>query len=317
MRLFGFKKDGCSRTRGLISAYVDGGLGDADRGVVEQHLAVCPGCLSDVESLRATVKLLRGLPEVAPSRRFAVAPVTPRRSARALPALRYATAAVVVLLVAALAVDQSDVLVRQTGPVRFTADSSEWGPSVDAYWAVNGVRNSIGSEEETQVVLLVPDGTENASAAVESISSNGMVYGSVAGSSADVGQVVLKDADEEAVASGEVEEFAVVSVPSGSSMSLATNSSGAQYSSVGSVIERQDGSYLNMVSSDYTELYSFDMSDSEKMSTAAPTASNDGWLRPVEYALIGLAAILGAATAGLWLWRRYGLAEARVDRGRR
>jgi hypothetical protein len=313
MRLVGrFKKDGCSGTKGLLSGFTDGRLSREERTRVEEHLAACPRCRAELESLRATVALLHGLPEVAPSRGFAVAPVRPLPGRRALPALRFATAAVVVLLVAALAVDRAGLFVRETDMVRYTADTAEWGAH-EAYWTVNGVKNSANSDQQTPVVLVVPDGTDNACAAVESLSTNGVVYGSVKADSADLTQVVLQEGGDQNAAGGEVEELAVVSAPDGSSMALAT-SDGHLPSELDPVIEGREGSCLSMVSADYSALYSFDLSSSERVTAPAP--GNDDWMRPLEYGLIGLAALLGAATAGVWIWRRRArLAEVKADRG--
>jgi hypothetical protein len=311
-RLGRFKKDGCSGTRALASEYMDGRLGREERTRVEEHLAACPRCRAELESLRATVALLHGLPEVAPARRFVVAPVRPLPGRRALPALRFATASVVVLLVAALAVDQADLFVREPDSGRYTADTVQWGPG-EAYWTVDGVRNSVDSDAETPARLVVPDGTDNACAAVESLSTNGVVYGSVKADSADLTQVVLQEGGDQNVAGGEVEELAVVSAPDGISMALAV-SDGQRPSELDPVIESRAGSYLNMVSADYSALYSFDLNSSERVTAPAP--GNDNWMRLPEYGLIGLAALLGAAAAGVWLWRRRArLAEVKVDRG--
>ncbi len=196
--------------------------------------------------------------------------------------------------------------------MRFTGDGVEWGAN-EAYWTVDGVRNSVDSDAETPVRLVVPDGTDNACAAVESLSTNGVVYGSVKADSADVTQVVLQEGGDQNVAGGEVEELAVVSVPDGSSMALATGD-GQRPSELDPVIESRAGSYLNMVSADYSALYSFDLNSSERVTAPAP--GNDNWMRLPEYGLIGLAALLGAAAAGVWLWRRRArLAEVKVDRG--
>ncbi len=311
-RLGRFQKDGCSGTKALASEYMDGRLGREERTRMEEHLAACPRCRAELESLRSTVALLHGLPEVAPARRFVVAPVRPLPGRRALPALRFATASVVVLLVAALAVDQADLFVREPDSGRYAADAVQWGPN-EAYWTVNGVRNSVDSDAETPVVLVVPDGTDNAFAAVESMATNGVVYGDFMVDSADSTQVVLQKSEEGAPAGVELEEFAVVSVPEGISMALAA-ADGQRPSELDPVIESRAGSYLNMVSADYSALYSFDLSSSERVTAPAP--GNDSWMRLLEYGLIGLAALLGAAAAGVWLWRRRArLAEVKVDRG--
>ncbi len=79
-----FKKDECSRTRGMLSGYMDRRLNPEELARVEEHLRTCQGCREELESLRATVALLHRLPEVTPSRSFAVAPVAPVPGRRAL-----------------------------------------------------------------------------------------------------------------------------------------------------------------------------------------------------------------------------------------
>lgn len=316
MHLFGaFKRDGCSLTKALLSQYMDGQLDAGGRAGVERHLADCSRCRTDLESLQATVALLRGLPEAVTSRRFALAPARPLPGRRLLPALRYATAVAVVLLVAAVAVDQTGIFEGKAATSSYLEDGlAQYGPS-GAFWAVNGVRSSIGSDERIPAVLVVPDGTDNASAAVDALSADGLVFGSVEASAADLTRVVLKEGGEEAVARGEAEEFAVVSAPSGSNMSLNVNSTALPPAALSPIPEILDESYLNMVSSDYSHLYSFDMSDSERVT---PPASHGGWLRPAEYGLAATAVVLGVAAGAVWLWRRrQRTAEARVDPGPR
>ena len=95
-----------------FNAYLDRGLDDADRRAAAAHLAACPDCRRELAEIRATVVLLRGLPQYAPRRSFRLgpehagdrpgdrlAPWAPRFLS-ALPALRAAAAAVALLLVA-------------------------------------------------------------------------------------------------------------------------------------------------------------------------------------------------------------------------
>ena len=96
-------------------------------------------------------------------------------------------------------------------------------------------------------------------------------------------------------------QFTVVSDSGAKQSPFATND-GAVPSAIYSIIEVQEGSFLNMVPvSDNNVLYSFDLSDSRREVKAA--RDND-WLRPLQYGLIGLAVILGGATAALWLRQR-------------
>jgi predicted anti-sigma-YlaC factor YlaD len=51
----------------LFSDYVDGSLPDADRGELEQHLAICIQCRTELESFRRTVGSLGKLKKAAPT----------------------------------------------------------------------------------------------------------------------------------------------------------------------------------------------------------------------------------------------------------
>ncbi|MHB8620036.1 MAG: anti-sigma factor family protein [Chloroflexota bacterium] len=65
----------------LLSAYVDGELGHADRAQVDQHLAECGACSRELDSLRSLVGLLRKLPERPLPRSFLLGPRPLRRPA--------------------------------------------------------------------------------------------------------------------------------------------------------------------------------------------------------------------------------------------
>ena len=54
----------------LLSAYIDGEVTAAERGLVEAHLASCAVCGRDLATLRQTVALLGKLPQVAAPRPF-------------------------------------------------------------------------------------------------------------------------------------------------------------------------------------------------------------------------------------------------------
>jgi hypothetical protein len=293
------EKDECSKTRDLLSGYMDQRLSPEEVAHVEGHLSTCPGCREELESLRATVALLHRLPEVAPSRRFVVAPVRPLPGRRALPALRFATAGVVLLLVLAFAVDQTNVVERKgTGGSYLGVASLSEGD--DAYWLVSGVRNSFSPKSETPVDLVVPDQTDNVDAAVNSLATGGVVYGTME-SDQGVPQVLLTEGEGGAATRADVVQFTVVS-DSGAKQSPCATNDGAVPSDIYSIIEVQEGSFLNMVPvSDNNVLYSFDLSDSRREVKAA--RDND-WLRPLEYGLLGLAVVLGGATAALWLRQR-------------
>ena len=61
-----------------LSEYLDGRLPDRNQGKAERAVAECALCQGELEGLRATVSLLRTLPELAPSRSFTLSaqPVT-------------------------------------------------------------------------------------------------------------------------------------------------------------------------------------------------------------------------------------------------
>lgn len=98
-----------------LGAWLDGDLDPADRRAAAAHLAACAACRGELAELRATVALLRGLPQYAPHRSFRLGPEHAGAAARAegrllrflpaLPALRAAALAVAVLLVAAVVGD--------------------------------------------------------------------------------------------------------------------------------------------------------------------------------------------------------------------
>ncbi len=53
----------CTEVRELSSDYIDGELGDRDTGRVRSHLDICPPCRAFVNTLKATVGLLRSSPK--------------------------------------------------------------------------------------------------------------------------------------------------------------------------------------------------------------------------------------------------------------
>jgi hypothetical protein len=102
----------------LLSAYLDGELTAQEKAAVERHLRECAACRRDLLTMRQTVELLRGLPELPLPRNFILGPAqvregAARRPARprpagfpwAYPLLGGATALVAMLLVVVLAFD--------------------------------------------------------------------------------------------------------------------------------------------------------------------------------------------------------------------
>jgi len=294
------EKNECFKTRELLSGYVDQRLNSEEVAHVEEHLGTCPGCREEMESLRATVALLHRLPEVTPSRSFAVSPVRPLPGRRALPALRFATAGVVLLLLLAFAIDQTNVVERK-GQTGSNFGSAAIAEGDEAYWVVQGELNtSVDPSLGASVKLIVPDGSDNVDAAVASLSDDGIVYGTVEPGKDQVPQLVLMEGEGEAVAWGELTQYTVVPVSSDMGSKFAPNDT-AIPSDFDPVIRGQEGQYLNILSSDNEVLYSFDLSDSRK---EAKAARDNAWLRTLEYGLLGLAAVLGAAAVALWLRQR-------------
>jgi hypothetical protein len=150
------------------------------------------------------------------------------------------------------------------------------------------------------VELVVPDQTDNVYAAVNSLATSGVVWGAMERGAGSVPQLVLTEGEEETASRGNAEEFAVLSASGDPQGKFAANDA-AVPSALAPIIEGQDGSYLNILSSDNSTLYSFYLSDSRREVKAA--GDND-WLRPLQYGLIGLVAVFGGATAALWLRQR-------------
>ena len=296
------EKDECSKTRDLLSGYMDQRLSPEEVAHVEGHLRTCPGCREELGSLRATVALLHRLPEVAPSRSFAVAPVRPLPGRRALPALRFATAGVVLLLVLAFAVDQTNVVERkaQTGSYLGIASESEGDK---AYWLVPGVRNTVDPQPESSVNLVVPDQTDNVYTAVNSLATDGVLYGTIESNPGSMLQVVLEEDEEAASVGATTAQAFLVAAQASDNADGGTNRFSINGEESKDAVDGQNGAVLNMVPvSDNEVLYSFYLSDSQREVKAA--ARDNDWLRPLEYGLIGLVGVLGGATAALWLRQR-------------
>ena len=67
---------GHGRFVGMLSEYIDGELEPGARAALEKHLAGCPTCTEELKSLRATVLMLRRMPEVEAPRSFRLAPAS-------------------------------------------------------------------------------------------------------------------------------------------------------------------------------------------------------------------------------------------------
>jgi len=57
----------CERIEELLSAYLEGELGPAERAGIDRHLAACPGCAALLEGLREATAVLAAVPAIEPS----------------------------------------------------------------------------------------------------------------------------------------------------------------------------------------------------------------------------------------------------------
>ncbi|MGH2458840.1 MAG: anti-sigma factor family protein [Chloroflexota bacterium] len=93
--------DGAEHVHDLLSDYLNDDLADAQRQLVQAHLATCPTCRRDYESLRLTVHLVRQVPLRAVPHPFTVAAPPQRRWSLAW--LRFSTSALAAVFVAVFA----------------------------------------------------------------------------------------------------------------------------------------------------------------------------------------------------------------------
>lgn len=96
------------RVEALLSTYLDGRASDAERALVELHLAACADCTRNLATLRATVAAVRELPKVHLPHSFAVPRSLARQSQtgpRLYPLLRAATTIAAFLFVLTVAGD--------------------------------------------------------------------------------------------------------------------------------------------------------------------------------------------------------------------
>ena len=108
---------GHRRTRALLSSYVDGEVSAADVRRVEEHAAACSECRDELESLTATVELVRALPDLELPRSFELTmlPEEEPRASFGVWAPRLATSVAGLLLVALLAGDLVGTLTQAGG----------------------------------------------------------------------------------------------------------------------------------------------------------------------------------------------------------
>jgi hypothetical protein len=109
-----------SKWRELVSSYMDGQVSQAEAREVEDHLTACEECRAELDSLRATVRLMKALPQLQTPRSFALAeapaPLSSKAGAKGLSSLpvvwavRLATPVAAALLIALLLGDAAGIL---------------------------------------------------------------------------------------------------------------------------------------------------------------------------------------------------------------
>jgi hypothetical protein len=127
-----------------LSSLVDQRLEPAEQASARAHLATCAGCRADYENLRATVGLLRGLPDLDPPRSFKLPEkVTPLRPARGSLALKLVpwtraagalAAALFVVLVSAETLSglgQAPAALKAAAPAKPAAQAPAAAPAQD------------------------------------------------------------------------------------------------------------------------------------------------------------------------------------------
>jgi hypothetical protein len=145
----------------LLSAYIDGEVTAAERGLVEAHLASCDVCGRDLATLRQTVALLRQLPQVAAPRPFTLreSDVRPLRPTRPIPIrwqsgwLRGAVAAAAMLLCVAMA---GGALLLERGMLGAPAEPSHVALQAPAATQAAGAAPGARGEAEKQAENSVP-----------------------------------------------------------------------------------------------------------------------------------------------------------------
>ena len=116
---------GHSRIRALLSPYVDGEVSAAETRRVEEHAAACPACRDELDSLTATVELVRALPELELPRSFELTrlPEEEPRVSFGVWAPRLAMSVAGLLLVVLLAGDFTGTLVQYGGSDEATSET--------------------------------------------------------------------------------------------------------------------------------------------------------------------------------------------------
>jgi anti-sigma factor RsiW len=134
-----FWLDKHTRIRKNLSPYIDGQLSPRERTALEEHLATCDACRSELDELRATISAVGGVSDVEPPRSFALTAEMLERRVSSPPApvpgyamgMRLAGAAVAVVLAVVLVGDMGgsgggmgDGHDEQSGALRDSAEES-------------------------------------------------------------------------------------------------------------------------------------------------------------------------------------------------
>jgi putative zinc finger protein len=142
-----------------LSAYIDGALAPAAQAAVEGHLVTCDLCRAHVAQLRATVSLMRALPDPVPSRRLvprlarAPAWLAPLRTLMTL-----ASGAAVFLFIASAVLTNITFLAGGSGTTTLSAPEFARDTSVNAPGTAQPASTSNGGP--------APAGSPNAAFAV-------------------------------------------------------------------------------------------------------------------------------------------------------
>ena len=162
VRLFGRAE---RRRRELLSAYVDGEVTAEEAREVEELLETSEGARRELAELRATIDLVRGLPELEPPRSFALDAAPEKRWTLWWPSVRttgLATSVAAMLLVALVAGEMLNVLEQ----ARFGGDDSEYASDESAFAAAPAA--AAAQEAMAGAAMLAPATPESEVALMES-----------------------------------------------------------------------------------------------------------------------------------------------------
>ena len=111
----------CSQVRAVLSEYLDGRLGPAEKASVEEHIEGCQTCRQEVASLRETLALLRNMPVAPVPHSFALTSAQAGQRARApwwrTPLVWQASAGLATLFLAVLLVGDYFSVLDTTPPL--------------------------------------------------------------------------------------------------------------------------------------------------------------------------------------------------------